>query len=201
MRKMKKFTGLLLLAALLWSLSFTGIASAATQRGSITIDNAVDGQTYTIYKMLYLESFDPTLEAYPYKATAAWADFINSAEVKDVYLSIDENGYVSKYADAEDSSFAEFAKLAKEYAETNNITPSTQKAADGTTVEFTNLELGYYLVDTSLGALCNLTTTKPDASINEKNEGSSIEKKINENGQFVDENDVYIGDTVVSNHY
>lgn len=196
MRKMKKFTGLLLLAALLWSLSFTGIASAATQRGSITIDNAVDGQTYTIYKMLYLESFDPTLEAYPYKATAAWADFINSAEVKDVYLSIDENGYVSKYADAEDSSFAEFAKLAKEYAKTNNITPSAQKAADGTTVEFTNLELGYYLVDTSLGALCNLTTTKPDASINEKNEGSSIEKKINENGQFVDENDVYIGDTV-----
>ena len=43
--------------------------------------------------------------------------------------------------------------LAKEYAETNNITPSAQKAADGTTVEFTNLELGYYLVDTSLGAL------------------------------------------------
>ena len=31
------------------------------------------------------------------------------------------------------------------------------------------LELGYYLIDSTMGALCGLTTTNPDASINAKN--------------------------------
>ena len=42
------------------------------------------------------------------------------------------------------------------------------------------LTLGYYLVDSSLGALCGLTTTQPNATIQEKNEEPTIEKQVKE---------------------
>ena len=65
--------------------------------GTITIDNAVVGKTYTIYEILKLESYnnDATPKAYSYKATAAWESFINSNEIKGVYVEVDGQGYVT----------------------------------------------------------------------------------------------------------
>ncbi len=40
------------------------------------------------------------------------------------------------------------------------------------------LNLGYWLIDTSLGTLCMLTSTDPDAVINEKNEVPDLEKYV-----------------------
>lgn len=62
---------------------------------------------------------------------------------------------------------------------------------------FTDLTLGYYLVDTSLGSLCSLDTTAPSVTIKEKNSNTTIEKKIVINGdEKVDSNSAGIGDTV-----
>ena len=65
---------------------------------------------------------------------------------------------------------------------------------------FTNLTLGYYLVDTSLGSLCSLNTTAPSVTIKEKNSDTTIEKKIVITGttgdEKVDSNSAGIGDTV-----
>lgn len=62
---------------------------------------------------------------------------------------------------------------------------------------FTDLTLGYYLVDTSLGSLCSLDTTAPSVTIKEKNSDTTIEKKIVINGdEKVDSNSAGIGDTV-----
>ena len=52
-------------------------------------------------------------------------------------------------------------------------------------------------MDSSLGALCGLNTTKPNVTITEKNEKPTIEKKVkNHNNDWVDENTAKIGDTV-----
>ena len=62
---------------------------------------------------------------------------------------------------------------------------------------FTDLTLGYYLVDTSLGSLCSLDTTAPSVTIKEKNSDTTIEKKIVITGdEKVDSNSAGIGDTV-----
>lgn len=148
MKRTKRIASVLL--ALVMALSLITTAFAAGETGSITIDNAVVGQTYTIYQILDLESYNKDSGAYAYKATAAWRDFINSAAIKDVYVKVDAQGYVTwdKKADV-----AAFAKLAQEYAAKNSIGNQGTKKANSTTVEFTDLDLGYYLVDSTLGTI------------------------------------------------
>ena len=79
----------------------------------------------------------------------------------------------------------------------NSIACDKEETASGATVTFTDLTLGYYLVDTSLGSLCSLDTTAPSVTIKEKNSDTTIEKKIVINGdEKVDSNSAGIGDTV-----
>ena len=96
------------------------------------------------------------------------------------------------------ANVAAFAKAALAHAEEANINPVATKTADGTTVKFENLNLGYYLIDTTLGTLCSLDTTEPDATMNEKNEVPSQEKEVQEDsdGSWGSENTAEIGDTV-----
>lgn len=193
MKRTKRIASVLL--ALVMALSLITTAFAAGETGSITIDNAVVGQTYTIYQILDLESYNKDSGAYAYKATAAWRDFINSAAIKDVYVKVDAQGYVTwdKKADV-----AAFAKLAQEYAAKNSIGNQGTKKANSTTVEFTDLDLGYYLVDSTLGTICSLDTTNPSVTIKEKNAAPTVDKQVQENsdGTWGDTNDANIGDTV-----
>lgn len=176
-----------------------------TNDGKITITNAVPGETYKIYQILTLESYDTTGGAYSYKATTAWKSFVESTGVKDVYLVTDKNDYVTWKGDKTDSRVAEFAKLAKAWADTNRITTVQTKTAGEaetgkktTTVVFGNLNLGYYLIDTTLGTLCSLDTTSKEVEVVEKNEVPTIDKTVKEDstGNYGDENTAQIGDTV-----
>lgn len=193
MKRTKRIASVLL--ALVMALSLITTAFAAGETGSITIDNAVVGQTYTIYQILDLESYNKDSGAYAYKATAAWHDFINGADVKSVYVNVDAQGYVTWVKDAD---VAAFAKLAQEYAAKNSIGNQGTKKANSTTVEFTNLDLGYYLVDSTLGTICSLDTTNPSVTIKEKNSQPTVDKQVqeNSNGTWGDTNDANIGDTV-----
>lgn len=64
------------------------------------------------------------------------------------------------------------------------------------------LDLGYYLVDTSVGALCSLGTTKYNGSnyvaeIKEKNEAPTVTKKVEmSDGQYGESNTAAIGSVV-----
>ena len=58
-----------------------GVQTGTT--GSITIDNAVDGQTYSIYKVLELESYDKDNGLYSYKPVDAYS----SAKLANVFTS------------------------------------------------------------------------------------------------------------------
>ncbi len=163
-------------------------------KGKITIDNAIEGQTYDIYQILVLESYS-TGKAYAYKVADAWKDFVATGEAK-AYLSVNEQGYVSWVGANTDARAAEFARLAIDYAEEHGIKETDSQTATDTTVTFENLELGYYLVDSSTGALCSLDTTDNEVIIKEKNTVPTVDKKVNENGTYGKENNATIGDTV-----
>ena len=191
---MKKTMSVLLALVLLLALSVPAMAAG---EGTITINNAVVGQTYTIYRILELESYNLTTNAYSYKATTDWEDFIKSADIKDKYVSVNDEGYVT-WKDGADA--AAFAKLARAYAAnaSNNVTAQGTANADSTNVTFNNLELGYYLVDSTLGTLCSLDTTNPTVTIKEKNAAPTNVKTVEEDstGAYGSTNDADIGQTV-----
>lgn len=186
---MKKFFSLLLVVVMLLSMSTTAFAAG---NGSITIDNAVAGETYTIYRLLDLESYNSKSGAYAYKANSAWETWLRT---QTTYLSFDNQGYV---AWVEGADAAAFAKAAKEYATTKNIANQGTATATSTTVEFTGLDLGYYLVDTTLGTLCSLDTTDPSVTIKEKNKKPLIKKEVKEDstGNYGETDDANIGQVV-----
>ena len=186
---------LALLLALILVLALGGTAFAEGETGSITINDAVVGQTYTIYQILDLESYNASANAYSYKATTAWSNFINSSDIKGTYVSVDGQGYVT-WVDGAD--VAAFAKAAQKYAKDNSIGNQGSVTATTTTVSFTGLDLGYYLVDTTLGTLCSLDTTNPDVTMEEKNEVPVPDKTVKEDstGIWGDSNTAQIGDTV-----
>ena len=165
--------------------------TSETDKGKITIDNAIVDQTYTIYRILELESFSdktttkPNTGNYAYKAVKEWENFIKTGEGKD-YLKI-KDGYVYWKGDNTDARAAELAKKALVYANENKniIKPSKEPVtARSAKVEFKDLPLGYYLVDSSTGALCSLNTTDTDVIIEEKNAAPTVEKKVQEDSKI-----------------
>lgn len=178
-------------------------------KGTITINNAIPEQTYTIYKILDLESYSPKVVNgketgnFAYKPSSEWESFIKGENVKDKYFTF-EGEYVSW---KENANPATFAKLALDYAKQNSSIIKTFKVKKApaasaeqatTTVTFSVLDLGYYLVDSSVGTLCSLDTTKPDSTIEEKNGIPSVDKKVSstETGNYDTSNTASIGDTV-----
>lgn len=192
-----------LLAVLTLALAMAVPAFAASSTGTITIDNAVTGTTYKAYRIFDLESYDTDKNAYSYKLNSAWNGFPAYSTTIDgnlvsasTFFSVNSAGYI-EWKDAKKEAGADFAKLAKAFAVEKSIAWDKTETATDATVTFTNLTLGYYLVDTSLGSLCSLDTTAPSVTIKEKNSDTTIEKKIVINGdEKVDSNSAGIGDTV-----
>lgn len=200
---MKKLMAALLAVAMVCAMAipaFAASGSSSTTRGSITINSAVAGEDYTIYKMFKLNSFDTNANdgagTYSYTVVSAWEDFFKDSAAGNSYITL-ENGHPTWVGAENADTYKQFAKAALAYANQNGISATKTEKANSNTVKFDNLDLGYYLVDTSLGALCGLDTTKPDATINEKNEVPDIDKKVADSeGNWVTENTAKIGDTV-----
>ena len=187
---MKKFVSVLLALVMTLALSVTALAA---NEGSITVDNAVNGKTYTIYRIFDLNDHNSDYSAINYKVSTKWADFFKTGAKGLEYVTVDPMGYVTWNAG---KSAAGFAAEAIKFATENNIENDGQATAANGKVEFKNLTLGYYLVQSDLGALCSLDTTLSDVVIKEKNSESTVEKKVQEGGLWKDRNDANIGDTV-----
>lgn len=70
MKVIKKITAIMLsIMMVLGMCSVVGAVDGTTPKGKITINNAISGQTYKIYKILDLESYNPdvTPGLYSYK--------------------------------------------------------------------------------------------------------------------------------------
>lgn len=238
MKQLKKLASLLLAMVMVFGLAATALASAnepgdpgtdpvitgtpeptsAPTTGTITINNAVAGHTYSIYRILDL-TFSPATTAspvdpanpdatpavpavpaaYAYTANEAWKPWLDT---QTNYITFDAQGYASWVTGAD---AAEFAKLALEYAkgtgEQSNIEPVatiTAPEEENPSVVFNGLPLGYYLVDSTVGTLCSLDTNAPYVTMEEKNEVPSNDKQVQENSDhsWGKVNDAEIGETV-----
>ena len=192
MKQMKKLASLLLALVMTLALSVSALAAG---NGSITIQNPITGETYKAYLMFELESYNTTDKAYSYKITEDWREFVTTGFGKD-YFTIDTQDYVTqKTGEGAGMDIAALAKAALEYAQAKKLTPAATLDKDN---NFTasDLTLGYYLIDSSLGALCGLTTTQPSATIAEKNQEPTVDKEVKEGTEWGEENDASIGDTV-----
>lgn len=199
MKALKK--AILLALALMLVLSCTLVASADGS-ASITITNARYGETYNVYKMFDLVSHDG--EQYSYKVVDAWKTFFESGNPGASYITLSANGNPTWKEGASKSAFAKAAiAWAKDSSHGITVTAgprTTTKPAEGTEdtyrLVFNGLEPGYYLVDTSLGALCSLNTAETTVEITDKNTVPTVTKQVKEGEAWTNQNTAKIGDTV-----
>lgn len=181
---------------------FNYIMPLATD-GTITVANPVAEKTYTAYKI-----FDVVYSAtggnytYTISSTSPWFNAVKSYS-KLVLTQV--RGTETYVLTSHTFSAPEFAAYLYGFVDGKedpaDITDTSAKTLEYTaagTTQITQLDHGYYFVTSSLGSLCSLTTTDPDATIYEKNDHPKIEKKIVEGQNKVDYNNAAIGDTV---HY
>lgn len=200
MKHARKLASLLLALVMVFALATTAFAAqeGTLTGGSITINDAVSGQTYKAYQILYLESYNKDAGTYVYKANSAWETWLKS---QTSYVSFDDQGYVTWVNGADPETFAKLAQ-----AQIGSMRADASATAESNTVKLgwdseTNegtLKLGYYLVDTSLGSLCSLDTTNPNVEMYEKNAVPTIGKEVQEDSDsgWGVKNDANIGQTV-----
>lgn len=205
MKLIKKIAAIMFAFIMVFSLSTNVNAESGKYEdsdGKITISNAVKDQTYTIYRMLKLESFDGT--NYSYTLENGWDNFISTGAGKD-YLEKNSDGYIIfKSEKNNETDMRLFAKAAFAYAKTAKLNDDAKKSvkAPSTSVTFEGLPLGYYVVGSTVGSLCELKTTNKEVTITDKNDTPTVEKKIvkyneDHSENLVDSNSANIGEEVV----
>ena len=199
-KAIKKLLAALLAVAMLCAMAVPAFAASSSNDGKITINNAVSGPTYTLYRILELE-YDQTNNAYRYTAVAAWNAFINtrSSDLK-VDNATGTVTWVNSDKNNNSSAIQNFADAAGKWASDNTIANDGSQKASGSTVTFTDLPLGWYLVVSSLsnGAICSIGTTDKEVTINEKNGAPTVDKEVLEDSTntYGKGNDADVGDTV-----
>lgn len=202
MKNAKKVFAMLIVLALAISMAIP--VSAGT--GSIKISNAKKGNTYSIYKIADLafsgDSDATGKYAYSVASDSLWVSFLSG---KGFTLTPSADGATYAIDDPASLDVAQFAKDALDFAKkegaykdrTGDVIGATKTAvASGTSVQFTELSLGYYLVDTTVGTICSLGTVNgvgtPDVTIRDKHDVPTIEKKVNGKDLV----DAFIGEVV-----
>lgn len=204
MRKIKKLLCAALASTMVLAMAAPSFA-AKGDPGSITIENPIKGQDYNVYKLLDAkQSVDG--KSWAYTVNASWVDFFNTNAAK-AYFTVDSVGNVTWKGERNESRAKDFASLALTYATTaaTKIDPvGTQLNVTTDEITFNNLELGYFLLDSSAGTLLSLDTNTPTQHIQEKNQAPSVPSKTvtsvvnaNTNQETVgDLTSVSIGDTI-----
>ena len=189
MKKVKKFVSLVLAAVMAMAMTVTAFAEDAAQgttaaTGKITISSPTEGETYTIYKIFDVSySTDKTAYSYTISTTSEWTGVVQAyANETDSGLSLTKTAVGDQYVVTIDKTKFSAAKFAKELKTKVAQKSGTSKTAqENQDLEFTGLPLGYYLVDTKSGALCNLTTTNNEVTIHDKNDVPFLKEEDKEN--------------------
>ena len=182
----KIFRMMLALALLLTSIGANNVFAAGN--GSITVNGTTVGKSYGIYKI-----FDLTYQGDNVSYTIAneWKDFFEKGKGKVFIVDENRDGKLNpividnkvKYINITDANIATFAKTAM--GEMHNKTKQDVKTATGTSLIFSNLPLGYYLVhpegatESAQGqtSIVSLTSTKPSGTVIVKGKYPIIKKK------------------------
>ena len=177
-------------------------ATSTPERGKITVTQAISGEDYKIYKLLSLESYDKSSGAYSYKKPGGdWNNYIENEGQQ--FFQSNNNGYITLKTNNETEA-RKLAMAAIAYAKKNSIEPTRIKTAsvskeEETTVVFDDLDLGYYVVESTSGTACAIATTDPEVTIENKHKNPYVQKKIINGGKVNDEgtqNSVNLGQVV-----
>ena len=205
-KAMKKLMAALLAVAMVCAMAIPAWAdggvthNSSSKDGKITINNAVTGQTYKIYRILDLQ-YNGTANSFRYVKNTKWGTFVDE---QTAYLAVDANGVVTwKDGVSSEKDGAPIKALAIAAGQHVKDTPSL--AADGSEkaassiVTFDNLPLGWYLVvsDLTTDAICSIDTTAKEVTIKEKNGAPTVTKEVEyASGSWGEGNDGNVGDTV-----
>ena len=208
MKHFKKMMALALAMVMVLAMSLPVFAQTQAYSGTdgdgatITVNNPARGETYKIYKL-----FDATVSEngdIAYQSTAAIPAGLASFFTKDANNNISPAPSICVY-DTEDPTKVVGTKMTDELKaalETwaNSAAVTAQAVSDGDELEFTGLPYGYYVMttthksdavgDAEAKAAISVTSTKPNATINDKNVNVPSAKKE------ADDESYSVGDTV-----
>lgn len=191
MKHARKLASLLLALVMVFALATTAFATEAgttTTTGTITVANPVANQEYKAYKIFDVV-YDAAKEHYSYTidSTSEWFNTVSAYATGAHGLTLTQVNGGDTYVVTTGNGFSapDFAVALK--AAVDGMT-GLQLSGDTNSVSVSNLDLGYYFVASSTGALCNLTTTNPTVTIHDKND-MPFEKTA-------DATDVEVGQTV-----
>lgn len=204
-KAMKKLMAALLAVAMVCAMAIpafaAGGAGATTGEGKITIDNAVIGHTYKIYRILDLQ-YNDTAKSFRYEKNDKWGAFV---EEQTAYLAVDSKTGVVTWtnpdSDNNGTAIKALAIAAGQYVKDQGTALAADdfKEATSSTVTFDNLPLGWYLVvsDLTNDAICSIDTTAKQVTIKEKNGVPTVTKEVEyASGSWGQGNDGNVGDTV-----
>jgi len=205
MKGIKKILAVMVAMVMTLGLAATNVFADETY--SINITNAKKGETYNAYKVFeasYTGSGENTKVSYWIDSSSAFYDTVSAfAAVEDNGLTLQQVGSSTRYNVIADTSKFTEAKAGELAVNLNadstkpNVSGTVTPNADGAaTIRLESA--GYYLVDTTLGAVCALNTNTPTADITEKNTTTTQDKTVQENSttEYGDKNDAQVGDTV-----
>lgn len=204
MKKFKKIMAVVAAMAMTAAMSFGSFAAADK---TITIKNANDGQTYTLYKIFDAtttaerdaakdvdENSSVTTKGINYtvptdKVLTKEYNVTINGEAKTVkgtdWFAADKAGNVTANsgADVATEAFREWAKLFG-----TEVTSVKYKAANASSkdVVFSNLEDGYYFITTTTGSLITVDSVAPNAIVKDKNGVPTVEKTVQEDSLSTD---------------
>lgn len=204
MKTMKKLLAVILAMTLTMAMGICASASSqggsAAPKGSITVTNAIVGETYTLYKV-----FDATVsgdrvdEGTGISYTSTW--FTKEMAATCDYFDVDNSGNITiKPAGKKDSGELSDDAITWLKDQSSNFTQIGQPVkATSTTVKWENLDPGYYYIDTTTGSFVTVDSITPNVNVEDKNSLPSHDKKqaTAADGTFGDDLlELNIGDTV-----
>lgn len=163
MKTTKKLLAILLSVVMMLAM---GVTAFAATNGTITIDNANIGETYKVYKVFNASGNGTSI---------SYTLVDGKTDVPDGF-SVDTAGNVSYSGDEDADLTADDIAAIAAYVVNDN--PVAEKTAESKTVEFTDLPNGYYYITTTTGTLVTVTSTNPNATVQDKNEAPELDKKV-----------------------
>jgi LPXTG-motif cell wall-anchored protein len=222
MKRFKKFAAMVLALAMCFALAISASAedgdtgSDTTPTYTITVTNAVDGRTYTAYKVFDAQAVKDA------NGNVIWdtdgeGDTFGNTEARNVVYTINDDspwinvvkGYTgltlipsaahpgtNVVKDSGTFSATDFAALLNTELEGFSTTDKaavfagTDNGANNT-ANITVSGEGYYFVDSNLGSLCDLVSASGNVNIVEKNANPTIKKYVYEDSNDTNGKDPY----------
>ena len=208
MKTMKKLLAVILAMTLTMAMGICASATApgggdgdgtdAAPKGSITVTNAIVGETYTLYKVFDAtvsdgREHDSTGISYSsewFTTSNEWFEVDTQRNITILPAGVGPEGQLS------DDAIAWLKRQISNFQQTQDpITPTSDEPA----VSWTNLDPGYYFIDTTTGSFVTVDSITPDVIVEDKNSLPSHDKQqsATATGTFGDDLlEMNIGDTV-----